>query len=234
MLAGAACGDSGSGDASSKPLCSKGPAVDAALRADQPDHDAVTKALDEAKAAAPDKLKDAVNKAADGVEKQFADENAPPFADADTLAAQNKIYDYYVSDCGYQRMSMTAKDYQYDGVAKSVKAGPTVLRLQNKGTELHEAVVVRINDGVTDSLDDLLKDEEAAQAKVTMVGAAFVEPGTTGGSTLALDKPGRYAIVCFIPVGTTPDAMKKAMESGTEPDGPPHFSQGMKAEFTVS
>jgi uncharacterized cupredoxin-like copper-binding protein len=233
-LAGAACGDSGSSDAASNAFCSKGPAVDELLRADEPDQAAVSDALAEAKAAAPDKLKDAVNKAADDLEKQFSEQDAPPFADDDTLAAQNKIYDYYVSDCGYQRMSVTAKDYKFDGVDKTVKSGPTVLRLENKGTEVHEAIVVRVNDGVTESVDELLQDPDAAQSKVTTVGAAFVKPGSTAGSTIAIDKPGKYVMLCFIPLGTTPEALQKAIESGTEPDGPPHFTQGMKAEFTVS
>ena len=39
-------------------------------------------------------------------------------------------------------------------------------------------------------------------------------------------------IVCFLPVGATPDNME-ALESG-ELQGPPHFSQGMLEEFTVA
>jgi hypothetical protein len=37
---------------------------------------------------------------------------------------------------------------------------------------------------------------------------------------------GSYAAVCFIPVGS--------VDEETEADGPPHFTQGMKTEFTVS
>lgn len=40
-------------------------------------------------------------------------------------------------------------------------------------------------------------------------------------------------MVCFIPVGTTPEAEKAAEESGKEIEGPPHFTRGMKGEFTV-
>ena len=38
-------------------------------------------------------------------------------------------------------------------------------------------------------------------------------------------------IVCFLPVGATPDNME-ALESG-ELQGPPHFTEGMVEEFTV-
>lgn len=41
-------------------------------------------------------------------------------------------------------------------------------------------------------------------------------------------EPGDYAALCFIPTGST-------MANSDEPDGdgPPHFTQGMKTEFTV-
>jgi hypothetical protein len=46
-------------------------------------------------------------------------------------------------------------------------------------------------------------------------------------------EPGRYAMVCFIPVGFTPEVAAEAAASGTEPEGAPHFTEGMIAEFTV-
>ena len=63
-----------------------------------------------------------------------------------------------------------------------------------------------------------------------MHGASFGAPGDS--DTLFVDlEPGRYVIVCFLPVGATPDNME-ALESG-ELEGPPHFTQGMVEEFTV-
>jgi hypothetical protein len=40
-------------------------------------------------------------------------------------------------------------------------------------------------------------------------------------------------MVCFIPVGSTPEADKAAQDAGRDVEGPPHFTRGMKAEFTV-
>ena len=63
-----------------------------------------------------------------------------------------------------------------------------------------------------------------------MPGASFAAPGES--DTLFVDlEPGRYVIVCFLPVGATPDNME-ALESG-ELQGPPHFTEGMVEEFTV-
>ena len=74
-------------------------------------------------------------------------------------------------------------------------------------------------------VEELLADEKKAEKESEFVGAGFAEPGVGTGSALVdLKKPGRYAAVCFIPVGTHGD---------TEGDGPPHFTEGMVSEFTV-
>jgi hypothetical protein len=44
---------------------------------------------------------------------------------------------------------------------------------------------------------------------------------------------GRYGPVCFFPVGSTPEALAAAEESSQDIEAPPHFTQGMLAEFTV-
>jgi hypothetical protein len=83
---------------------------------------------------------------------------------------------------------------------------------------------------VAESLEELLAlPEEEAMTKATEAGAAFAAPGTIGTGTADLSEPGRYGIVCFIPVGATPDVL----QSGEEPEGPPHFTEGMFAEITV-
>ena len=56
-------------------------------------------------------------------------------------------------------------------------------------------------------------------------------PGPVVGDGSLAD-PGRYAIVCFLPVGATDELL----ESEGPPEGesaPPHVSQGMFAELTV-
>ena len=63
--------------------------------------------------------------------------------------------------------------------------------------------------------------------------AAFAEPGGTGQDVFDLSAAGDYVVVCFIPVGSTPEAIAEAEASGVEVEGPPHFTQGMFQEFTV-
>ena len=110
---------------------------------------------------------------------------------------------------------MIAKDYSFNGLPTSVPAG-TSLTLTNEGAELHEMIVVRKNDGVTESFDELLAlPEEEALTKVTTVGVLFAAPGETASmgmgatgapsamTSIALGEEGEYFALCFIPQGTT-------------------------------
>lgn len=90
--------------------------------------------------------------------------------------------------------------------------------LENAGVEEHEMVLFRRNDGVTDSLDQLLElGEEEIFSKLTFTGVTFGGPGTTSYTAMDLE-PGTYFLLCFIPQGE---------------DGPPHFIGGMKHTVTV-
>ena len=164
------------------------------------------------------------------------DESAPPDA------ARGPVID------------VTAQDYHFEGLPTSVPAGTSVT-LTNAGTELHEIIIVRKNDGVTESFDELiaLPEEESLQ-KVTTTGVLFAAPGEPASmgmdaagapapmDSIALVDEGEYLAICFIPQGTTemPDFSGQAPPSSdaaaasAAPPGPPHFLLGMKQEFTVT
>ena len=82
-------------------------------------------------------------------------------------------------------------------------------------------VMFRKADGETRSFEELfsLSEEEAGDA-VQFTTATYSPIGATTYAFAELE-PGSYATVCFIPVG------------GAE-DGPPHFTEGMLAEFEVA
>lgn len=134
-------------------------------------------------------------------------------------------------------VTVTGVEYGYQGVPDSAKAG-TVVTFVNGGNEVHEIVAIRRNEGVTTTLDELLAmPEEESNKLVSFLGVAIASPGETAPETITLDQPGSYIFICFIPVGTTelpslaPDATPN---ESLLPDGPPHFVQGMVAEFTVA
>ena len=136
--------------------------------------------------------------------------------------------------CGFGEIEATLKDYEFVGIPDEVDAGGTIITVENEGTEAHEMVVLRINDDTTESVDEILAlPQEEALKKVTMAGVAFAMPGETGGTVSDLE-PGKYVAACFVPVGTTPEAMAAMESGGAEPQGEPHFLHGMVQEFTVS
>ncbi len=166
----------------------------------------------------------------------------------------------FVKDnCGFGEINVTAADYSYTGLEAEYAAGPTIVTLTNEGEEVHEMIVLRVNDDVTETAAEIVAlPEEEAFSKVAVKGVAFAFPGAEGFSAVDLE-PGRYIGVCFIPQGATPDVMAQLMAEGEGPPGegsapegsapegsapegsapgglelgPPHHTQGMIQEFTV-
>ena len=138
-------------------------------------------------------------------------------------------------------VAVRASDMKYDGVPGTVKAGETRFSVTNESeAEAHELSLFRINDGVKESFEQILTEDEARlneetaepqveQAtpeapppapRMTFFGTTGAGPGESARMDLIGELPaGRYGIVCFIPA--------------SDDAGTPHWKQGMKAEFTV-
>jgi hypothetical protein len=136
-------------------------------------------------------------------------------------------------------------DYAFEDVPDSVPAG-TRLSLENTSTkELHEMVVFRIPDEETAPLSQLVLQPPAeleamlgAPVTVLIQPPGAPEPiAAVGDGTVT--EPGRYALMCFIPIGADPDEYLAAVQAagGGKPSGvaggPPHFTGGMFAELVV-
>ena len=138
-------------------------------------------------------------------------------------------------------VEITAVDYGFEGVPESVEAG-TKLSLTNEGREPHEMVVIRIPDEETRPVSEIvaLPEEELGAVfggEPTPSAVLLAATGTTDtpGAVMGdgtLTEPGRYAIVCFLPLGSDDSILES--EGPPEGDAPPHVSQGMYAELTVS
>jgi uncharacterized cupredoxin-like copper-binding protein len=134
------------------------------------------------------------------------------------------------SDCDWEQVEVSMVDFSFEGVPDTVEAGTVAFEASNDGDEMHEMVLFRKNEGVEQSIEELLEmPEEEAQGMVTFVSGAFAEPGDSTWAVAELE-PGEYGMVCFVPVGTT--TFEEEQEAEGE-EGPPHFTQGMHAEFTV-
>jgi len=151
------------------------------------------------------------------------------FETPDALAAQEALHVFDLDNCGWATVDVTLGDYSFDGIPAEVDAGVVSFELANEGTEVHELLLLRKNDGVTQPVEELLAlPEEEAMSLVTPVGApATPAPGTDRYSVAELE-PGDYIAVCFIPMGTT------SFDTPLAADAPPHFTQGMVTEFSVA
>lgn len=136
-----------------------------------------------------------------------------------------------------QQIEVVGTDYAYSDIGATL-SGPVTFTFKNEGQDVHELVLVRKNDDVTETFQELLAmPEEASAEKIGFLGVAMAAPGATAPETLTADQPGQYLMVCFIPQGTTsipsmaPDASGPPQGLG---DGPPHFTLGMLREFTIS
>ncbi len=102
------------------------------------------------------------------------------------------------------------------GVSGSIAAGPHVIRFNNLGAQVHEAYLVKLNDGVTAEAYLNTPPTEPPPA-VSLGGITGIAPGAHQYINVTLE-PGHYALFCFFP-----DPASHA----------PHFVLGMVQEFTV-
>ena len=115
-------------------------------------------------------------------------------------------------------VTVTATDFKVD-LPDTLPAGVVTLRLVNQGKELHQAQVVRLDDGKTlADFQQALKHEGPPPSWVKFVGGPNgIAPGQEATAMTVL-APGNYLVVCLIP----------------SPDGVPHVMKGMIRPFTVS
>ena len=142
-------------------------------------------------------------------------------------------------------VTVEAVDYGFNGVPSSVPSGTTFALRNSAPTELHEMVAFRLSDGDDMALSEIV--QLPADELVARMGAPAVvilqAPGSDEEIVAVGDgvlrEPGRYVLMCFIPTGVDPqDYLAAAAASNGGPPtgvagGPPHFVNGMYAEFRV-
>jgi hypothetical protein len=202
----AATGVSASAPPADNPYCQAH--LDAEAAATSGDPELTGPAFEAALAAIPDDLRPALQTVIDS----GGDPTNPDF---DPAYAQ--ILDYLSAECGFAELEVLATDYAYGGIPEDVPAGPTIMRLTNGGEEVHEMVLVRRLEGADDPVEELLAmPDDEVFTKIEFVGFALAMPGASSGLVADLT-PGRYIVVCFLPVGATPEAFAEMMAAGEEP-----------------
>jgi hypothetical protein len=230
-----ACGDDSNDDeanAEYAAFCDAELEVEAAVGVEEPDPEAIEAAFSALAEATPESSQAIVDQTIGAAQTMLQSEG-------EDSAAFDEAYPQLIQvvrdNCGFGELDVIAKSYEYSGVPDEVDGGPTVVALTNEATdEFHEAVFIRKNDGETRSAEELLElPEGEADEVTTFEGVAFAAPGEEAFAVIDLEA-GDYVMLCFLPVGATPEAMATMEETGEEPDGAPHFTEGMVTEFTVT
>jgi hypothetical protein len=118
-------------------------------------------------------------------------------------------------------LAVSAKEYSFT-TSPSVQAGFVDISLDNQGTQGHQAIVARINDGVTPAqLAEANAKDPSGESALGLValkgGVNGIAPGTKQSVVSKLDA-GNYLMICFLPA----------------PDGQTHAQKGMVTPFTVT
>lgn len=115
-------------------------------------------------------------------------------------------------------VTVTANDYSFEAPAQ-IPAGTVTFNLENHGKELHQAQLVKLEEGKTiQDLNAALKKPGHPPSWVKFVGGPNgIAPGHPANATAVLE-PGQYAYLCFIP----------------SPDGVLHSAKGMVQAFEVT
>ena len=193
--------------------------------------DRILPMLEDLAANAPDELSESIATITQGMQSGL-ETGEDPMASPEFQQADAAVDEFVLENCeDLTVMDVQLVDYAFEGVPATMEPGVTAIRAENTGAELHEIVVFRINDDVDASIEELLElPEEEADEMIEFKGFAMAPPGESAVVFAELD-PGRYGMICFIPVGTT--SFEDLPEEESDATGPPHFTQGMIAEFEV-
>jgi plastocyanin len=112
--------------------------------------------------------------------------------------------------------------YEYGFRASGLTAGKNTIEFANTGMEAHHVIAVPYGPGATlAEVRKAFRREGGAEPPLDFENTFYtarIAGGTKQITELALDKPGKYALLCFV---------------SDRKGGPPHVAQGMIAEITV-
>jgi hypothetical protein len=114
------------------------------------------------------------------------------------------------------------------------EVGDHALTFRNDGQEMHEVVVVQLAVDDARGASDVLAGVAAGadpSALGTVVAAGSACPGEEAVVGVPIRTPGRYLVVCLLPVGSTPGSTPAEL-AGL--GAPPHAAVGMVAEVSVA
>jgi hypothetical protein len=208
-------------------------AVDKVLAGGKPkqkDVQAAETALSQVESTAPPEVASTVQGVVAAVRTGFQTQKDPFEADPSFEQNFNALQQYRYNSCGYTKLDVTGVEYEFEGLPRTLPAGPVAIQFTDTGAEIHELDVFRVKG--KDSVKKIVGLSEKEQRKKTEeVGTVFATQGQTVYNIVDLSKPGRYGVVCHLPVGSTSE--EAIEEAGEAHDAKSHAQEGMYATITV-
>ena len=228
LLMVSACGSDDHASATNDAACDAWFEADTAvidyLFTGQGDADSVNAALDAAIQAADPEIEQTITDLKASAQAQIADPETE--GSDETLDLYRNTITWVGDNCDVETLDVTAVDFRFEDVPDELSTGYHVVDFTNSGTENHEMFAFRIDDESIESVTDIFElPEDEVFSKITPVNAVYATPGSSDVASWNVTEPGRYAVFCAISLGSVDDS---------EGDGPPHFTQGMVHEFTVT
>lgn len=179
----------------------------------------------------PEDIESEVGTVLDGVRSTLDSGDPAATQTPEFVEAETAVDEYVYDKCEFEaKQEFVAVNYAYQEVPQSLSEGRTAFRMDNEGTEVHEAVIFRINDDSNRPIQELLQaPDEQMEQNLEFRGVAIADPDTSGYVVADLDA-GRYALVCFIPVGTM--SFEQLTQEGEEEGASP--SPGASPGTTAS
>lgn len=151
------------------------------------------------------------------------------------LEASGTVHAFDVERCDWNQVKITLDEYAYTGMPAELEAGVTSLDFDNIGSEVHEATLFAVDESATRTVKELLDlgpESPVAAQFLELIGHLEIRPdGTPDDYGIQDFAPGRYAMICYLPVGSTPERID---DPNFSPEGTDrHYSRGEIAEFTV-
>jgi hypothetical protein len=189
---------------------------------------ALDNALSGAESTAPPEIASDVQSIA-GIIRSASTSGQDPFGNPTFQQNLSAIDQYRYNSCGYQQVPVTGIEYEFQGLPTTLPAGKTAFQFTDNGAEIHELEVLRIKG--KDSAKKLagLSEKELSK-KAEEVGSTFAMQGQSGYAFADMSKPGRYAVLCHLPVGSTSE---QAAEQAAKKHAKTHAQEGMFATITV-
>lgn len=165
----------------------------------------------------PEEIESEVDEVLEAVRTAVEEGDQSATESEEFVEAESVLDEYVYDNCDFDaKEEFTAVDYAYQDVPQTMDAGLIALRMQNEGTEVHEAVIFKFAENEQRSIQDLLSlPEDQGEQALEFRTAGFAGPGAVGFAVADLDA-GRYAMVCFIPLGTK---SLEALEEGGPGEG---------------